>query len=192
MTSKFLSANLKDLQVIAQQTRQLQNDIKSALGNNLVFKEDTVIEQQTQSNTYFLGAGNRQGFTLGNEDGELRLAPGCRVLTQVTINGSAVIHGGTFVCVGDDSAIVIGDAAKVILVGARIEKELNKQSGGGSYISVASGGILSVVGCHFKNAQSGGKAIINAGAAGDCLATGTIDGTGQGHTNVTVGVEVTV
>mgnify|MGYP003113272451 CR=1 FL=1 len=183
------TANLQ----IEQREALNQLDIKDALGSEVVFREDSVRETKNSNNNFFAGAGSRTGFSLEKPQGVVVLAPGSSVESQVVVSGSSIIRGGTFVCDGNTPAINVTATGKLVLIGAAIVKSENQQTGASdSYISVESGGHISVIGCYFYNAQGNGFVINNAGAAGNCTATGCLDETSRAHNNVTVGVEVAV
>tara|TARA_Y100000592_G_scaffold99549_2_gene175981 strand:- start:2139 stop:2696 length:558 start_codon:yes stop_codon:yes gene_type:complete len=178
---------------IEQREALNQLDIKDALGSNVIFKEESVQERKNANNSFFLGAGRRTGFSLKEIRGTVYLAPGAVVRSQVVVSGSAIIRGGTFICDGNTPAINVTATGKLILIGASIVKKENEQSAASdSYISVEADGHISAVGCYFYNAQANGFVINNAGAAGNCTATGCLDETSRAHNNVTVGVEVAV
>lgn len=177
---------------IEQREALNQLDIKDALGSKVVFKEDSVNEEKNANNSFFVGAGNRTGFTLSKPKGTAVLSPGAVIQSQVVVSESTVIRGGTFVCDGNKPAIVVQPTGTLILVGATIVKEAGLQDGANdNYILVEDGGNANIVATLFHGAQTTGYVVYNESVHHNHVdVTGCANLTGQGHRHVTTVGEV--
>lgn len=137
-----------------------------------------------------IGSGSRPGFTVKSDRASLTGAPGAVCVSQIVVEGTAILRNMTFICDGNTPAIVVGENARCILQGCHIVKAAGVSGAANVYIDVIKDGLLNVVGCMFHGEQSAGHVITNAGAATNVDVTGCVNLTGVGHNNVTVVGEV--
>ena len=160
----------------------------------LVRQDNAFKESKERNNGATLASGNHIAMTLEKPATTLASVPDALVQKQTAGTSSSVVYGATYECEGDNPAVAVSATGRMVLIGCHFTKDANTQSATGSYISVESGGYLSVLGCYFHNTQAAGFTINNAGGAANVIATGNIRETTAAapHNNVTVGVEVVV
>ncbi len=137
-----------------------------------------------------MGSGTRPGFTVKADRVSLTGAPGMICISQILIEGTAILRNMTLVCSDNTPAIVIAAGGRCVLQGCHILKASGISAAANNYVEVADGGLLNVVGCMFHGAQSAGHVVTNAGAAANVDITGCVNITGIGHNNVTTVGEV--
>jgi hypothetical protein len=184
VTGENISRVFQDVQT------ELEN-LKKLVARFVFLRGDQFIERTTEDFGAVIGEGRRPGFSLASSRSVTSGVPGTVVDTQVTIDGTAILRNMTFICQGNQPAIVVRSTAHCILDGCHVVKSDGTQSGAtDQYIEVESGGQINIVSCMFHGSQSSGFVVNNAGAGANADVTGCVNLTGRAHNNVTVVGEV--
>ena len=153
----------------------------------VVMPGEAPVESKERNNGIKLASGNHEAVRTTKPATTITAAPEAVVKNKPTAGSSSVIYGATYECSGDEPAVVVEPAGRLVLVACHFTKSANTQSATGSYIKVNAGGALTVIGCYFHNAQGAGFAIDNASALASVQAIGCIRETTAAapHNNVT-------
>lgn len=138
-------------------------------------------EVKEQNNGINLTSGDHQALRMVKPGTTVTSAPDAVVRRQMTGESSSVVYGVTYRCDGDTPAVSVPAGGSVVLKGCHFFKDANTQAAGSSYITVANGGHVSCVGCHFHGVQAAGNVILTAGPANSSSAVGCFNATGQAN-----------
>ena len=144
----------------------------------IVRKGGALKETKEKNNGFLLSSGDHVAMRTSKPGTTITSAPDAVVRKQTTSESSSIAYGLTYKCEGDTPAISVPAGGSMVLKGCHFFKEPNIQTATSSYITVANGGHVSAVGCHFHGAQSAGVIISTAGPANSSSAIGCFNGTG--------------
>lgn len=185
VTGENISRVFQDVQT------ELEN-LKKLVARFVFLRGDQFIERTTEDFGAVIGEGRRPGFSLASSRSVTSGVPGTVVDTQVTIDGTAILRNMTFICQGNQPAIVVAATGQAILDGCHIVKADGVQTAADdSYVLVQDGGNLNVVSCMFHGAQTTGYGVYNGSVHHNHVdVTGCVNLTGVSHRHVTVVGEV--
>ena len=138
-------------------------------------------EVKEQNNGFLLSSGDHVVMRTQKPGTTITSAPDAVIRKQTVSESSSIAYGLTYRCDGDTPAVSVPAGGSMVLKGCHFFKEANIQGAASSYITVASGGHVSCIGCHFHGVQAAGNVILTAGPPNSSSAVGCFNGTGQAN-----------
>ena len=159
----------------------------ASMGLTVIQPGTAISEDLITDNGLYLAAGLHSGATLTKNGTEIQAAPGARVDRQWKIDTTGVIRisGLRFNSGSQDSLVTVSATSTVVFTDCVFNKPDPAPTT--AFVSIASGGKASFIGCHFTPAKTdAGFVVDNAGVALNVYLSCGVNSTGQAHNNVVV------
>ena len=141
-------------------------DLVRRLGEEIINPGEGVDIAKKDHVGVYVPSADYGGFVTDETRAFITSAPGTSFTKQIQVKGNVIISGAFLDCENNTPAVLIKSGGRAIIQNCHVTKQDAKQTGAtDSYISVETGGYVSVNGCFFHGSQSDtGSIVYNADA----------------------------
>lgn len=176
-TYNIPSAGRDSLTAANERNQEQLFDLVRRLGEEVSNPAQAIVMDKKDHVGLYVPSAEYGGFASAQTRSIISCAPGASFSKQIEITGNAIIFGAFLDCEGNTPAILIKESGRAIIQGCHLTKKNAQQTAAtDSYISVETGGYVSVNGCFFHGLQTDtGTIVHNAGAGANAAVVGCVN-----------------